>query len=216
MIGLFTGVMVTTFRIPAFIVTLALMQVARGLAYKVAGGPAPIRIESELFHRFSAGSGLWGIPNPVTVMLTLYAAAYLLMSRTALGRYIYAVGGNAEAARLSGVPVQRVLLFAYVMCGALAGFGGVMDASLFRSARATGALGYELQIIAAVVVGGTSLAGGEGRVLGTLIGALILGVIQNGMSLTKVDPYTQMVVFGVLILGAVLLDKLKLRAWRRA
>jgi ribose transport system permease protein len=214
MIGLFTGVMVTTFRIPAFIVTLALMQVARGLAYLVAGGPAPIRIESELFHRFSAGT-LLGIPNPVILMLALYASAHVLMSRTALGRYIYAVGGNTEAARLSGVPVQRVLLFAYVLCGALAGLGGVMDASLFRSARATGALGYELQIIAAVVVGGTSLAGGEGRVLGTLIGALILGVIQNGMSLTKVDPYTQMVVFGVLILGAVLLDKLKSRAWRR-
>jgi len=214
-LGSLSGVIVTRFEVPAFIVTLAVMQIARGAAYKVAGSPDPVRIESEAFHDLSAGS-LLGVPHPVIVMVVLYALAHFVMSRTTLGRYLYAVGGNPEAARLSGVPVKAVIVFAYAMCALLAGLGGVLDASLFRSARASGALGWELQIIAAVVVGGTSLAGGEGKVLGTLIGALILGVIQDGMSLTNVDPYTQLIVFGGLIIVAVLLDKLKTRDWRRA
>ncbi|HUG71153.1 MAG TPA: ABC transporter permease, partial [Pirellulaceae bacterium] len=166
-VGLLTGVMVTAFDIPAFIVTLAIMRIARGLAYKVADGPSPIGIESEVFHSLSAGR-LLGVPNPVILMLVLYMVAYILMSHTALGRYIYAVGGNPEAARLSGVPVKRVLLFVYAMSGALAGLGGVMDASLFSVGNPNSGVGYELQIIAAVVVGGTSLMGGKGKVLGTL------------------------------------------------
>ncbi|MBC8352546.1 MAG: ABC transporter permease [Planctomycetes bacterium] len=212
-IGLLTGVMVTAFDIPAFIVTLAVMRIARGLAYKVADGPSPIAIESEAFHSLSAGN-LLGIPNPVLLMVALYVLAYILMSHTALGRYIYAVGGNPEAARLSGVPVKRVLLFVYAICGALAGLGGVMEASLFSVGNPNSGVGYELQIIAAVVVGGTSLMGGKGKVIGTLIGALILAVISNGMYLTKVDSYTQMIVFGTLILIAVLLDQLKTRRWK--
>ncbi|MDA1050447.1 MAG: ABC transporter permease [Planctomycetota bacterium] len=212
-IGLLTGVMVTAFDIPAFIVTLAVMRIARGLAYQVADGPSPIGIKSEAFHSLSAGT-LLGVSNPVILMVVLYFLAYALMSHTALGRYIYAVGGNPEAARLSGVPVKRVLLFVYAMCGALAGLGGVMEASLFSVGNPNSGVGYELQIIAAVVVGGTSLMGGKGKVLGTLIGALILAVISNGMYLTKVDSYTQMIVFGVLILIAVLLDQLKTRRWK--
>ena len=206
--GLFSGIMVTAFDIPAFIVTLALMQIARGVAFKLAGGPTPVEIGSDRFH-WIGGGDLWGIPIPVVIMAVLYLVAHLLMAHTALGRYIYAVGGNPEAARLSGVPVKRILLFTYVICGGLAGLAGVIDASLFRVGRATAGTGYELQIIAAVVVGGTSLAGGEGKVLGTLIGALILSVIQNGMKLTNIDAFTQMIVFGALILVAVLLDRLK-------
>ena len=208
-IGLFTGFMVTVFNIPPFIVTLALMQTARGFAYKAAGGPSPVNIDSPAFHQLGAGSFLFGIPNPVVLMVLLYLVAYVLMKQTALGRYIYAVGGNLEAARLSGVPVKRVLLFVYVICGLLAGLGGVMEASLFSVGNPNSGVGYELQIIAAVVVGGTSLFGGKGKVMGTLIGAIILAVIRNGMYLTKVDSYTQMVVFGLLILVAVLLDQLK-------
>ncbi|MCA9144111.1 MAG: ABC transporter permease [Planctomycetaceae bacterium] len=213
LIGLLTGVMVTAFDIPAFIVTLAVMRIARGMAYKVADGPSPIGIESEAFHSLSAGT-MFGIPNPVILMVVLYVFSYILMSHTALGRYIYAVGGNPEAARLSGVPVKRVLLFVYAICGALAGLGGVMEASLFSVGNPNSGVGYELQIIAAVVVGGTSLMGGKGKVLGTLIGALILAVISNGMYLTKVDSYTQMIVFGTLILIAVLLDQLKSKRWK--
>jgi ribose transport system permease protein len=147
-------------------------------------------------------------------MLALYAAAHLVMSRTALGRHVYAVGGNPEAARLAGVRVKGVLMFAYVLCGALAGLGGVVTASQLKSGAPTYGLMYELYVIAAVVVGGTSLSGGEGRILGTLIGAFIIAVIQNGMNLTNVESYTQKVVLGLVILGAVLLDRLKQRGWR--
>ena len=209
--GLFSAVMVTQFNVPAFIVTLGVMLMARGSAFIIADGPSPIGIEAAAFERLSGGADFAGIPNPVVLMLLLYVAAWILMSKTALGRYIYAVGGNPEAARLSGVPVKRVLLFVYVVCGALAGLGGVVDASLFNVGNPNSGVGYELQIIAAVVVGGTSLAGGEGRIMGTLAGALILAVIRNGMYLTKVDSYRQMVVFGMLILAAVLLDQLKTR-----
>jgi len=213
LLGAFSGILITRYDVPAFIVTLGVMQIARGLAHKVAGGPDPVRVESDTFHHLSAGADLFGIPNPVVVMVVLYLGAHFLMSKTTLGRYLYAVGGNPEAARLSGVPVRSVVVFAYAMSGALAGLGGVLDASLFSSARATGAIGYELQIIAAVVVGGTSLAGGEGKVLGTLIGALILGVISDGMRLTNVQYDTQLVVFGLLIVVAVLIDRMKSRQW---
>ena len=135
------------------------------------------------------------------------------MTRMTLGRYLYAVGGNAEAARLSGVPVRRVLLLAYALSGALAGLGGVVLASRLKSGAPTYGQMYELYVIAAVVVGGTSLSGGEGKVFGTLIGALLIAVIQNGMNLTGVESYTQKVVLGGVILGAVLLDRLKKRAW---
>lgn len=212
--GFLTGAIVTRFEVPAFIVTLGVMQIGRGLAWKVAGGSEPVRVESEAFHHLSAGADLVGIPNPVVIMALLYIVAHVLMSHTTLGRYLYAVGGNPEAARLSGVPVKSVIVFAYAICGALAGLGGVLDASMFSNGRATGAMGYELQVIAAVVVGGTSLAGGQGKMLGTLIGALILGVIADGMRLTNVAIDTQMIVFGALIIVAVLIDKLKSRRWR--
>jgi ribose transport system permease protein len=156
-----------------------------------------------------------GVPYAVLLMLGLYAAAHVLMSRTVVGRYVYAVGGNEEAARLAGVPVAGVLLFVYAACGALAGLGGVVMASQLRSGAPTYGLMYELYVIAAVVVGGTSLAGGQGTIPGTLVGAFIIAVIQNGMNLTQVESYTQKVVLGLVILGAVLLDRLKRRGVRR-
>jgi len=157
------------------------------------------------------GADVFGIPNAVLLMGILYAGAHVLMSSTRIGRYLYAVGGNVEAARLSGVPVRRVLLFAYVASGLLAGLGGVIMASQLKSGSPTYGLMYELYVIAAVVVGGTSLSGGEGRMLGTLIGAFIIAVIQNGMNLMGIESYTQKVVLGAVILGAVCLDKLKQR-----
>ena len=140
-------------------------------------------------------------------MIVLYVLAHVLMSRMKWGRYLYAVGGNREAARLSGVPVERMLLLAYVASGLLAGLGGVIMASQLKSGSATYGNMYELYVIAAVVVGGTSLSGGEGKIFGTLIGAFTIAVIQNGMNLTNVESYTQKVVLGLVILIAVLLDK---------
>ncbi|SVD63455.1 uncharacterized protein METZ01_LOCUS416309, partial [marine metagenome] len=148
-------------------------------------------------------------PNTVLLMAVLFVLAHLLMTRTTIGRYIYAVGGNPEAARLSGVPVKWILLFVYTLCGILAGLGGVMEASLHVTASPKAGFMLELQVIAAVVVGGTSLAGGQGRIFGTLIGALIIGVIRNGMNLTGVEAHMQSVVYGIVILVAVLVDRLK-------
>jgi ribose transport system permease protein len=142
-------------------------------------------------------------------MLVLYVLAHVMMTRMVIGRYIYAVGGNAEAARLSGVPVRRVLLFVYTLCGGLAGLGGVVMASQLKSGAPNFGQTYELSVIAAVVVGGTSLAGGQGKILGTLIGVLIIAVIQNGMNLLGVDSFTQKVMLGLVILAAVLLDRLR-------
>ena len=150
-----------------------------------------------------------GLPNSVVLMIVLYVAAHVLMSRTTLGRYIYAVGGNAEAARLSGVRVRLVLLFVYSICALLAGLGGIITASLLEAGDPKFGGMNELTVIAAVVVGGTSLSGGQGKILGTLIGAFIIGVIQNGMNLIGIEPYTQPIVLGFVIIGAVTLDGLK-------
>ena len=135
------------------------------------------------------------------------------MTNTPVGRYIYAVGGNREAARLSGVPVMLVLIFVYTLCGAFAGLSGVMDASRFEGGRPNAGELYELRVIAAVVVGGTSLAGGEGRIFGTLVGAGIIAIIQNGLNMQGVATYEQMVVFGSLILAAAMIDQLKKSDW---
>jgi ribose transport system permease protein len=207
-IGGFSGLMITRFAIPPFIVTLAMMLVGSGLAYILAQGQSIYQIPDS-FVWLGRGADLFGLPNAVVLLLVLYALAQVLMSRMKLGRYLYAVGGNAEAARLSGVPVRRVLLFAYVASGLLAGLGGVIMASQLKSGSPTYGNMYELYVIAAVVVGGTSLSGGEGRMLGTLTGAFTIAVIQNGMNLTNVESYTQKVVLGLVILGAVLLDKLR-------
>jgi ribose transport system permease protein len=208
--GLVSGGLITLFGIPPFIVTLAMMLVASGLAYTVAAGQSIYQIP-ESFVWLGRGTGPFGLPHAVTLMLLLYAAAHVLMSRTTLGRYLYAVGGNREAARLAGVPVRRVLLFAYAACGLLAGLGGVIMASQLKSGSPTYGAMYELYVIAAVVVGGTALAGGEGKVLGTLVGAFVIAVIQNGMNLTNVESYAQKVVLGLVILAAVLVDRLRHR-----
>ena len=208
MIGAFSGAMVTRFDIPPFIVTLAMMLVGSGVAYILAKGESIYQIPDS-FIWLGRGADLIHLPNAVVLMLVLYALAHVLMSRMKLGRYLYAVGGNREAARLSGVPVRRVMMFAYVASAILAGVGGVIMASQLKSGSATYGNMYELYVIAAAVVGGTSLSGGEGKIFGTLIGAFTIAVIQNGMNLTNVESYTQKVVLGFVILGSVLLDKIR-------
>ena len=214
LVGTFSGAMIVLFRIPPFIVTLSMMLMASGLAFRLTAGESVSQVP-DTFVWLGRGVDLLGLPNAVVLMLTLYAVAHVVMSRTTLGRYLYAVGGNAEAARLSGVPVSRILLFAYAASGLLAGVGGVVMASLLKSGSPRYGEMYELYTIAAVVVGGTSLSGGEGRMTGTLIGALIIAVLQNGMNLTGIEPYTQKIVLGMVILTAVFLDQLKQRFWNR-
>lgn len=211
--GLVSGFTITRFRVPPFIATLGMMQVASGIAYILSKGKPIYKIPESFVALGRSADPLLGIPYAVIVMAALFTAAHLLMSRTTLGRYIYAVGGNEEAARLAGVRVKDVLVFVYMVSGMLAGFGGVVMASQLKSGAPTYGVMYELYVIAAVVVGGTSLSGGEGKILGTLIGAFIIAVIQNGMNLTNVESYTQKVVLGLVILGAVLIDRLKQQGW---
>lgn len=206
-VGLFTGLLVAAFRLPPFIVTLAMMLLIRGIA-NVLSDQRTIHEIPVSFDVLGKGY-LFGIPISVWLMFSLYAIAYFVMSRTTLGRQIYAVGGNEEAARLSGVRVKRILLIVYTVCGLLAGLGGVIVCSQLRSAKASYGMMDELTVIAAVVVGGTSLMGGQGKILGTLIGAFIIGVIQNGMNLVHMDDKTQMIVLGSVIVLAVLLDRIK-------
>jgi ribose transport system permease protein len=220
--GLFSGVMVTLFRVPPFVVTLGVMLAARGLAGMLTGGAAAHLVPAA-YTTFASGR-LFGLPHAVWMMMALYVVAHVLMSRTRLGRHIYAVGGNRLAAHLSGIPTHRVLLFAYVLSGLMAGLAGIVMASRLKSANPTFGKSYELYVIAAVVVGGTSLAGGSGKILGTLIGALIIAVMQNGMNLlnglkiVRIDDFGQDVVLGAVLLAAVVFDQVKrqgVRSWHR-
>ncbi|MBT3481371.1 MAG: ABC transporter permease, partial [Opitutales bacterium] len=197
--------LVSRFKLPAFIVTLGVMMMARGLAFMTTGGFSIDQVPDSFV--WLAQGRLAGIPNTVLLLLVIYGAAHVFMTRTRYGRYIYAVGGNAEAARLTGVPVGAVVALVYTVSGLAAGLGGCLQASLVRAAAPNMANMYELYVIAAVVVGGTSLSGGSGKVLGTLIGAFIIAVIQNGMNLLGIQSYTQMFTLGGVIVIAVLLDK---------
>ncbi|MEM7369122.1 MAG: ABC transporter permease [Bacteroidota bacterium] len=207
MMGFFSGALSTTFQITPFIATLAVMMIARGLAYKFSN-VTTIPITNDSFDWLGKGR-MAGVPVSVVVMILLYAGAYFIMHWTTLGRRIYAIGGNTEAARLSGVPVNRVLLIVYTISGLLAGLGGVITASNLAGGAATYGDYYELYTIAAVVVGGSSLMGGQGKIFGTLIGAFIIAVIQSGMNQVGVESNTQKVVFGLVIVGAILSDKYK-------
>ena len=213
--GTFSGVMVAVFSIPPFVITLSIMFIARGMAYLMTDAAAAIPVKHLDADWLGLERSLFGIPNAAMLMLLLFIVAHVVMAHTRVGRHIYAVGGNPEAARLSGVPVKWVLVLVYGVCGALAGLAGLVQGSRLSSGGAQYGEGYELSVIAAVVVGGTSLAGGEGRVMGTLIGALIIGVISKGMNMNNVEPFMQYIVFGALILVAVLLDQLK-RRWRQS
>lgn len=206
--GLISGAFITRLRLPPFIVTLAMMLVCSGLAYRFADNQSVYQVP-EAFVWLGRGADLLGLPNAVVLMILLYAVAHVVMTQTQFGRHLYAVGGNTEAAFISGVPVRRVVLSAYVLCGLLAGLGGVVTASLLKSGSPTYGQMYELYVIAAVVVGGTSLSGGKGTMFGTLIGAFIIAVIQNGMNLTNVESNTQKIVLGLVILAAVLVDRVR-------
>jgi len=206
-LGAAGGWLVARFRVAPFITTLALMMVARGLAFLITGGFSIYQVPESLTW-LGQGRSL-GVPNTVILLVVLYASAHVFMSRTRLGRYIYAVGGNEEAARLSGVPVRGIIVLVYAVSGLAAGVGGCIQASQLNTGTPNVGLMYEMYVIAAVVVGGTSLSGGSGRILGTLIGAFIISVIQNGMNLLGIESYTQNVVLGLVILGAVLLDRLR-------
>ncbi len=207
------GVFVAKLRIPAFIATLALMQVARGLAFKVGEGQS-ISV-SNSFSGLGRSFTL-GLPNLALLMLGLYVLGHIIMTRTVLGRYIYALGSNPEAARFSGISLTRIRLLVYVVSGALAGLAGVAMTSQLLSGDPKTGQNFELTAIAAAVVGGTSLTGGKGTLFGTLTGALIIGVLENGLNQIGVNEYDRLIIIGLVILAAVLFDVFSSRRPRGA
>ncbi|HAD60043.1 MAG TPA: sugar-transporting ATPase [Planctomycetaceae bacterium] len=205
--GLVNGIVITQLRVPPFIATLAMMMVARGLARRLSGDESISALPDS--YLWIGTQSTFGLPNPIIIMVVLYIIAHITMSRTVFGRYVYSVGGNPEAARLSGVRVRLVTLSVYAICGALAGLGGIMQSSKLQSGDPKLGSLLELDVISAVVVGGTSLMGGQGRIVGTLIGAFIIAIIKNGMNLMNVEDDIQAIVQGGVILAAVVFDNYK-------
>lgn len=206
-VGVFAGVVRTRYGVPSFISTLALMTGLSGAAELITNG-FPLTPFPGWYNTIGGGY-LAGVPVPVLVFLAAFLSMYFLMNNTVFGRSVYAVGGNAEAARLSGINVHRVKITVLAMTSAFAAMAGIMQSSEIMSGTATTAKGWELDVIAAVIIGGTSLTGGAGTIRGTMVGVVFLGVIINGMTLMNVSEYWQHVVRGALILGAVLLNRVQ-------
>lgn len=207
--GMINGVIICKTTIPPFIVTLATMNVARGFAYVYTGG-SPVRVVSKEWQFIGAGY-MGPFPTPVVILLVVLVVTALLMNNTKLGRYIYAVGGNVQAAHFSGISVTKVKFWVYSFSGLMAGLAGVVLASRMYSGQPTAGNGAEMDAIAAVVVGGTSMSGGSGKIGGTIIGALIIGFLNNGLNLLNVNSFWQYVVKGLVILLAVFLDFIRNR-----
>lgn len=204
-VGFINGMLISKGKLQAFIATLATMTIFRGITLVFTDGK-PISKLPESF--INIGNNKLGfLPIPVLITIIIAAIAIYILSQTRFGRYLYAVGGNEDSARLSGINTNKIKTLVYVISGFASAIGGVIITSRIGSASPNAGVGFELDAIAAVVIGGTSLAGGEGTILGTLIGALIIGVLNNGLNLMNVSPFYQSIVKGLVILIAVLLDK---------
>ncbi|MDP3683896.1 MAG: ribose ABC transporter permease [Ignavibacteria bacterium] len=206
-LGWFNGLMITRFKVPPFVATLAMLTIARGLTMLYTRG-FPITQLGDNFNFLGTG---WfaGVPMPVWISILVIAVSALFINKTRTGRYIYAIGGNERAALLSGVNVNRVKVVVYIIAGALSGIAGLLVTARLDSAQPNAGMGYELDSIAAVVIGGTSLSGGKGSIMGTVIGASIIGVLNNGLVLLDVSPFWQQVIKGLVILLAVIIDRIQ-------
>ena len=204
-VGALSGFIRVRFGVPTFIITLAWMTVLTGSAQLITGG-FPLTPFPE-WYNFLGGGYLLGVPFPALVFALVFLTTHFLMGYTTLGRSIYAVGGNAEAARLSGIEVGKIKITVMAIVAFLAALAGIMQSAEIMSGAATTARGWELDVIAAVIIGGTSLMGGEGQIRGTLIGVVFLGILVNGMTLMNISEYWQLVVRGALILSAVLINR---------
>jgi ribose transport system permease protein len=205
--GSMNGLLITKGKVAPFIATLGMMTLLRGVALVLSQGSPISGFSSDFFSGLGGGYLAQVIPLPVVWMLALFAVFWFVLDRTVFGRHVYATGGNAEAARLSGIRTDRVQILAYTISGAMAAVAGVVLTSRLDSAQPTAGVGYELDAITAVVLGGTSLAGGRGWIFGTLVGALLIGVLNNGLNLLGVSAFYQQVIKGSVILLAVLLDR---------
>lgn len=205
-LGTFNGWMITQFKVPPFVATLAMLTIARGATMLWTGG-FPITGLGDSFDFIGTGWFL-GIPMPVWITAVIVAIAVLVTNKTKFGRHIYAIGGNESAARLSGINISKVKIWVYALAGILAAVGGIILTSRLDSAQPNAGMSYELDSIAAVVIGGTSLSGGRGSIMGTVQGALIIGVLNSGLVLLNVSPFWQQIIKGLVILVAVIMDKL--------
>lgn len=213
LIGAINGVLVTKFALPAFIVTLAALTYLRGIVY--VGTDGTTLFSPDLGFTWLGQGAVAGIPVPVLIMALVYAVGWFLLNRTVFGRHVFSVGSNSEAARLAGIPVRKVTFLVYLLAGVCVGIAAVIAAARLQSAVPDLGTGYELNAIAAVVLGGTSLMGGRGTLIGTLIGAFIIGVLTNGMTLMNVPSFYQLIVQGIVIVIAVGLDQLRVRKAHR-
>jgi ribose transport system permease protein len=212
LIGMVNGVAITFFRLPPFIATLATMMIAGGLALVISGvRPIYFTTSAPDFKRIALGILIPGIPNAVLITIILAVVSGLVLTKTLLGRYTFAIGSNEEATRLSGVNTRRWTIWVYVFAGAFIGVAGIIIAARLDSAQPQIGMGYELQAIAAVIIGGTSLLGGRGSITGTVIGALIMSVLVNGLRIMSIQSEWQNVVVGIVVLVAVFFDSLRNR-----
>jgi ribose transport system permease protein len=208
--GLINGATIAALRIPPFIVTLGAMGIYRGVALLLTGGRVVDGLPAS-FGYLAEGSLFGLVPVPLLVVLVVALTTHFLLVGTRPGRYCYAIGSNVEAARYAGVRVSRYQILFYVILGALVGLAGAIEAARLVTGQPTSGEGYELRVIAAVVIGGGSLSGGQGTILGTIIGALIMGVLSNGANLLGISPFTQQVVIGAVIVLAVTFDEFQRR-----
>jgi ribose transport system permease protein len=204
-LGSINGLIITYGRVPAFITTLGMMGMARGFGLALNEGK-PVAGLPMAFEKI-ASTRVWGIPSFVFYTIIIYVIMFVVLERTKFGRHIYAIGGNRDAARLSGVKVKVVELFVYVLSGLFAGFGSVLLTARLNYATPVAGANYELDTIAAVVIGGTALSGGQGKVIGTLVGALMLGILRNGLTILNVSSFFQQIIIGAVIIVAVFADK---------
>ena len=202
-IGVVNGVLVAIARVPAFVATLGNMTIALGIAYVLSEGQ-PISGLSDQFLALSDSA--YGIPVPVALMVLAVVISWVLLARTRFGLHVYATGGNPQAARVAGVNLKAIRLIVYTISGLLAGLAGVILASRATAGIATTGTGYELNAIAAAVIGGISLMGGRGSIIGTVFGFMIIGVLDNGLNILNVSPFYQLIIKGVIIIGAVFID----------
>ncbi|MBK9170458.1 MAG: ABC transporter permease [Bryobacterales bacterium] len=207
--GLINGLLITRLGIAPFIVTLGTLGIVRGLALIISNGLPVHRIPSGF--SFLGEGNIFGVPFVLWLLVGCAAAVHFTLNHTRLGRYSFAIGSNAEAAVYAGIPVKFHTTAVYAICGALTGLAGMVEASRLMTGQPTAGQGYELQAIAAVVIGGGSLHGGEGSVIGTLIGAFIMGLLSNGSDLLGVSPYLQQAIIGAVIILAVTVDELRKR-----
>ena len=205
-LGFFNGFVITKFKVPPFVATLAMLTIARGLTMLYTKGQPVSNLGTDF--AFIGTGWLLGVPFPVWIAAVVVLFAVFITQQTKLGRYIYAIGGNETAAKFSGINITKVKITVYAMAGALAAIGGIIVTSRLDSAQPNAGTSYELDAIAAVVIGGTSLSGGRGTVWGTVMGAIIIGVLNNGLVLLNVSPFWQQVVKGEVILLAVIIDKI--------